>query len=253
MRIVIIEDEAFTADDLADTIRKLVPGVEISAVLRSVKESVAWFRVNEHPDLIFSDIQLGDGLCFEIFKTVMVDSVIIFCTAYDSYALQAFGANGIDYILKPFDESGINEAFKKYNKLKEKFANGATNFDQIIRMLADKKKQVKGSILVYKQDKILPVRVEDIALFYIENEVTCLLTFDEKKFTVNKTIEEIEKSTSEDFFRINRQCHVNRHAIKEASQYFARKLTLTLTIPFKDQLVVSKLKVPAFLSWLATH
>jgi len=253
MKVVIIEDEKLTADDLAETILKIVPDAKIISVLHSVSTAISWFQKNEHPDLIFSDIQLGDGLSFEIFKKISTNVPVIFCTAYDEYALKAFDANGIDYILKPFDKSTIEAAFSKYNKLKNKFSENSSSLDNVIRLLENKKKHNQVSVLVYHKDKIVPVRLEEIALFYIENEITYLLTFDQKSYTINKTIEEIEKISSNDFFRVNRQFLVNRKAIKEASQYFARKLSLTLTIPFKEAITVSKLKVPEFLDWLSTN
>ena len=253
MKVVIIEDEKLTADDLAETILKIVPDAKIISVLHSVSTAISWFQKNEHPDLIFSDIQLGDGLSFEIFKKISTNVHVIFCTAYDEYALKAFDANGIDYILKPFDKSTIEAAFNKYNKLKNKFSENSSNLDNFIRLFENKKKHNQSSVLVYHKDKIVPVRLEDIALFYIENEITHLLTFAQKSYTINKTIEEIEKISSDDFFRVNRQFLVNRKAIKEASQYFARKLSLTLTIPFKETITVSKLKVHEFLDWLSTN
>jgi DNA-binding LytR/AlgR family response regulator len=253
MKVVIIEDEKLTADDLADTILTIVPDAEIISVLHSVSTAISWFLKNEHPDLIFSDIQLGDGLSFEIFKKISTNVPVIFCTAYDEYALKAFDANGIDYILKPFDKSTIEAAFNKYNKLKNKFSENSSNLDKIIRLFENKKKHSQSSVLVYHKDKIVPVRLEEIAIFYIENEITYLLTFAQQSYTIHKTIEEIEKISSDDFFRVNRQFLVNRKAIREASQYFARKLSLTLTIPFKETITVSKLKVPGFLDWLSAN
>jgi two-component system response regulator LytT len=253
MRIVIIEDEKLTADNLSETILKIVPDAQIIACLNSVSSAISWFQINEQPDLIFSDIQLGDGLCFEIFKTIPVNTPVIFCTAYDEYALKAFDANGIDYILKPFDETTIEGAFHKYNTLKNKFTGNITNLDQIIQLFENKKKQSKSSVLVYKQDKILPIRFDDIAFFYIENEITHLITFNNKQYTINQTIEKLEEISSDYFYRVNRQFLINRKAIKEASQYFARKLSLTLVIPFKDTITVSKNKVSGFLNWLSEH
>jgi len=253
MKVVIIEDEKLTADDLAETILKIVPDAKIISVLHSVSTAISWFQKNKHPDLIFSDIQLGDGLSFEIFKKKSTNVPVIFCTAFDEYALKAFDANGIDYILKPFDKSTIETAFSKYNKLKNKFSENSSTLDNVIRLFENKKKQNQSSVLVYQKDKIVPVRLEDIAIFYIENEITYLLTFTQKSYTINKTIEEIEKISSDDFFRVNRQFLVNRKAIKEASQYFARKLSLTLTIPFKETITVSKFKVSEFLDWLSAN
>jgi two-component system, LytTR family, response regulator LytT len=251
MKIVIIEDEQLTADDLAETILKITPGVQIVARLSSVKDAVIWFKKNEQPDLIFSDIQLGDGLCFEIFRKQSVSAPVIFCTAFDEYALAAFKANGIDYILKPFDEQTIANALTRYKELERKFLGNNQQIEKILQLFENRKNQNQGSVLVYHKDKILPVKLDDIALFYIELEITYLITFGQKTFTISKSLEELEEITGSSFYRANRQSLVNRKAIKEASQYFARKLSLTLSIPFGETITVSKVKVPDFLAWLS--
>jgi DNA-binding LytR/AlgR family response regulator len=253
MKIVIIEDEKLTADDLADTILKVSPGVQIVARLNSVKDSVAWFRINEQPDLIFSDIQLGDGLCFEIFKKQAITTPVIFCTAFDEYALTAFKAHGIDYILKPFDEQTIASSLSRYKDLERKFLGNDRQIEKILQLFENRKNQKKASVLVYHKDKIQPVKLEDIAIFFIEHEITYIYTFGQKSFTINKTLEELEEITGSSFYRANRQYLVNRKAIKEASQYFARKLSLTLSIPFNDTITISKVKVPDFLNWLSEN
>lgn len=251
MKIVIIEDEQLTADDLAKTILKLTSEAQVIAKLHSVEDAIAWFKKNEHPDLIFSDIQLGDGLCFEIFKSQPITSPVIFCTAYDEFALTAFKANGIDYILKPFDEEAIANAITKYKELEKRFSGNTLQFENILELFENKKRQKKGSILVYHKDKILPVRIDDIALFYLENEITHMITFDQKSYTINKPIDELEKIAGAKFYRANRQYLIHRKAIKEASQYFARTLSVTLTIPFKETIKVNKVKVTDFLNWLS--
>ena len=251
MKIVIIEDEQLTADDLAETILKVSPGAQIIARLSSVKDAVSWFRKNEQPDLIFSDIQLGDGLCFEIFKKHPISTPVIFCTAFDEYALTAFKAHGIDYILKPFDEQTIASSLTRYKELESKFLGNNQQIEKILQLFENKKNQKHGSVLVYHKDKILPVKLEDIALFYIENEITYLITFAQKTFTISKSLEELEEITGNVFYRANRQYLVNRKAIREASQYFARKLSITLFIPFSETITVSKVKVPDFLNWLS--
>jgi two-component system, LytTR family, response regulator LytT len=252
MKVAIIEDEILTAEDLADIIARIAPEAEVIALLHSVKEATEWLGKNV-TDLIFCDIQLGDGLCFEIFKTVTIDSPVIFCTAYDTYALKAFKANGIDYILKPYDESDISNSLAKFNKLRNNVASANNSIERIIEVFEKRKKEKMGSVLVYRQDKILPVSINEIALFFIENEIVYLQTFDNKKYSINKTIDELEKTTSDDFFRVNRQIYLNRKAIKEVSQYFARKLSISLTIAFGSKVIVSKQKSTAFIEWLSTR
>ncbi len=188
MRIVIIEDEKITAEDLAATITALEPDAKIIAFLNSVKKAISYFQKNEAPDLIFSDIQLGDGLSFKIFKSINISAPVVFCTAYDEYALNAFKTNGIDYILKPFTSKTIADALQKYRTLRQTFSGNALQYDAILEVLKNRETLKSTSVLVHHNEKILPVRLDDIALFYIENEVTHLLTFSKKIYTINKKV-----------------------------------------------------------------
>ena len=250
MNVVIIEDEELTANDLAGTILKIDNRVQISAILSSVKESVAYFRENRKPDLIFCDIQLGDGLSFEIFKECAITAPVIFCTAFDEYALKAFKANGIDYILKPFSGKTIEEALNRYKTLRDNFMDINAPMGKILELFENRKNKKQNTVLVYHKENIIPVKVDDIALFHIENEVTRLITFSRQQHIINKSLEELETIAGNDFFRTNRQFLINRNAIKSASQYFSRKLIVTLLIPFSERITVSKEKASLFLNWL---
>jgi len=252
MNIVIIEDERVVADDLEFSINQLISGPVSIVQLHSVKEAVVYLKSNPSPDLIFSDIQLGDGLSFEIFIAVTVSAPVIFCTAYDEYALDAFKANGIDYILKPFTTQTLERALQRYEELKKLFsADQGPQYNALLEMLADRGTQKSSSVLVYHQDKIIPIKLEDIALFYLANEVTNLLTFSGKTFYPNKNLDELEKLSGTYFFRANRQFLVSRKAIIDVSSFFSRKLSLNLNIAFSDRVVVSKGKASQFLNWLA--
>lgn len=250
MNVIIIEDERFTAEDLAETIAAVEPAAKIMAILYSVKEAINYFSTKNIPDLIFSDIQLGDGLSFEIFKSVNITVPVIFCTAYDEYALNAFKANGIEYILKPFTSQTIENALKKYTVLRQSFSESANQYENLLEILQNREEPKSASILVHHKDKIIPVKFNDIALFYIENGIVNLLTIDKKTYSANKNMEELEQTAGKRFFRINRQCLLNRKVIINASYYFSRKLSINITIPFKDTLTVSKEKMPQFLKWL---
>jgi two-component system response regulator LytT len=252
MKVVIIEDEDLTAEDLAESIQRAIPAIQIEAILKSVKESTVYFRQHALPDLIFSDIQLGDGLSFEIFKSLSRIIPVIFCTAYDEYALEAFKANGIDYIIKPYTQKNINEALHKYGELR-KDATVPNPYDKILKLFEHRKNGSVSSILIHYKDKILPMRIAEIALFYIENEITYLLTFDQKKYALNYALGEIEKMAGTDFYRASRQYLVNRRAIRDASHHFSRKLTINLILPFHETLTVGKLKVSEFLEWLSEN
>jgi DNA-binding LytR/AlgR family response regulator len=252
MNIVIIEDELLVADDLELSIAQLIEEPFTITQLHSVKEAIAYFKDEPSVDLIFSDIQLGDGLSFEIFIAVTISVPVIFCTAYDEYALEAFKANGIDYILKPFTTQTLERALQRYSQLKKIFSpEQAPQYSALMQLLTDRETQRSSSVLVYHQDKIIPVKLEDIAMFYLENEITHLLTFSGKTFYPNKNLDELEKLSGNYFFRANRQFLVCRKAIIDVSSFFSRKLSLNLNVPFGEKVIVSKGKAPQFLSWLA--
>ncbi len=251
MNIIIIEDERLTAEDLKDIISESNPDCNVVKILSSVKEAISYLSSNPAPDLIFSDIQLGDGLSFDIYDAVKISTPIIFCTAYDEYALSAFNANGIHYILKPFDEKIIHEALDKYRRLtasKSDFDSNSLN--KVLEALNQKNNESNGSILVYQQDKVIPVKLKDIALFYIKNEVTHLYTFEQKLYYINKSLDEVQHTCGNDFYRANRQFILNRNAVKEVSQTLSRKVSVHLNFPFDEDVLVSKEKMTDFLTWL---
>lgn len=268
MKIIIIEDEHITAEDLEATILKVNSKAQIIQILGSVKEALNYFRDNQnHIDLIFSDIQLGDGSSFEIFENIEIKCPIIFCTAYDQYALKAFEMNGIHYLLKPFDTESVKIALEKYETLKENLSGSVkavsmasqesdsiTNLKTVIELLQKEELLKKGeapkSILVYHKDKILPIRLEDVALFHIESNTTKLITFRNNSYQVNKPMEELESICSNSFFRVNRQFLINRDAIIDTAQYFKRKLVVNLNVNVPEKVIVSKAKAPTFLNWL---
>ena len=252
MNIVIIEDEEFVADDLELNLRKLIGGSLTIIQLGSVKQAVRYFEEAELPDLIFSDIQLGDGLSFEIFVAAQITVPVIFCTAYDEYALDAFKSNGIDYILKPFTTDTLEAAFRKYEQLKKVLSTDQTpQYEALIKMMTVGNTQMAASILVYHLDKIIPVNLADIALFYLENEITHLLTFSGQCYYPNKNLDELERTCGKQFFRANRQFLVCRKTIIDVSSFFSRKLLLNLNIAVNQSVIVSKAKAAQFLDWLA--
>lgn len=251
MKIVIIEDEPLTATDLAATLQQLDPAIVISATLSSVSQACIYFAGHEWPDLVFSDIQLGDGLSFEIFQQQQVHVPVIFCTAYDEYALDAFKANGIDYILKPFTNDSLHQSLQKCRFLQQRFSQQPPAYEALINQLYNKPTAVKTSILVYQNERIIPLAIADIALFFIHNKMTLALCLDQQLFMIGQSLEELEQICGVAFYRANRQYLVNRKAIKEVAHYYARKLILKLTIPFKDTITVSKEKYAGFLQWLS--
>ncbi|WP_051664186.1 LytR/AlgR family response regulator transcription factor [Dyadobacter crusticola] len=250
MRIVIIEDERITANDLAETIKLADPTAEIQAILRSVSEGLAWFKDHVEPDLIFSDIQLGDGLSFEILNNLRTP--VIFCTAFDEYALTAFRANGIEYLLKPFSTSSVSAALQKFRELTQGRQDMLSRQYEMIRGLLTETKTPKVShLLINYRDTVMPLKIDDIALFFVESEVVRVLTFDQKTHYPGKTLEELESMVGNDFFRANRQFLVSRKTIVNASSILSRKLSLTVSVPINDTITISKERSTAFFKWLS--
>lgn len=205
MRIVIIEDEKALALDLSQTLLQLDPSIEIVAILKSVEEGKKWFLANKAPDLIFSDIQLGDGLSFEILGSEFVP--VIFCTAYDEYALNAFHSNGIDYILKPFSSESVDAALQKFRKLTKTGIDAQSGqYESIKRLLSEIKSPKPSSLLIQYRDTIKPLKIDDVALFRLENGNVHLITFKQEKHYPGKSLEELEEIVGDDFLGSTDKC-----------------------------------------------
>ena len=253
MKIVIIEDEMFTAEDLASTIKELRNNYEVVKILPSIKEAKSYFDKHSDFNLIFSDIHLGDGLSFEIFNSNSIKVPVIFCTAHDNYAIDAFKANGIDYILKPVNKKNVLDAIEKFERLSAPVNEVNSGMEKLLNLFNLKSSQSDKSILVHIKDKIIPIKLEEIAVFFIHNETTTILDFKGKTFSIQENLEEIESFNSTHFFRANRQFIVNRKAVKDVAQHFSRKMILNLNLPFSEQILISKEKTPLFLNWLKNN
>jgi len=249
MKILIVEDEPQTADLLAELITDIKPGAELIGTTESIEQTVRFLQTNK-PDVIFMDIQLADGLSFEIFSRTEVACPVIFCTAYDQYTLQAFKSNGIEYLLKPVREEDVQAAFDKLDKLASAFKNDQQVM-QSIQQLFTENKSYKSTVLIRYRESYIPVPVNQIALFALEDEVLYAYRFDEQKHAVFKTLDEMESSLDPAlFYRINRQVLLNRNAIVEIQPYFNRKMVVKVPLILPEKLVVSRLKVTPFLSWV---
>jgi len=250
MNIVIIEDELKTARSLENILRQLRPAAKITGPYQSVEESVEALSAGPQPDLIFMDIQLADGLSFEIFKSVEVLCPVIFCTAFDEYSLEAFKRNGVDYVLKPFSKEDIAGALGKVEDLKNFFQQKAIpDLSELLSRMAPQAE--KTSFLVFKHQKYTTVQTAQIAFFYIRNETSMIMCFDGQEFSLSQSLDQIAASVSQkQFFRMNRQYLVNFSAIKEIEHYFMRKLYVKLVIETPDQLLINKEKAPSFLAWM---
>lgn len=256
LKVIIIEDEKRTAKELANILVAIDDQIEITVTLTSVSQGIAYLTKNSDFDLIFSDIQLGDGLSFEIFSKVRLKVPVIFCTAYDKYALEAFNTNSIDYILKPFDRNSVTKALEKYHTFKSNFASENTSLDNLLRTLGvsqTNSKQTSAAIVINQGDKIIPIRITEIALFVYEDDDVFALTFEQKKHLVSQSLDELETVCGDAFFRANRQYLINRKAIKDASRHFNRKIQINLTFHYTGQILISRLKVTQFIEWLAQN
>ena len=250
MKIVVIEDEEITADDLIENLLAVKPNCTIVKLLSSVSEALIFFKKQPEIDLIFSDIQLGDGLSFDIFKQVKINVPIIFCTAYNEYALEAFKVNGIDYILKPFSIDEIKKAIDKFELLTNK---KDSSIDKLLDYLSLKQPKTNNiSLLVYQKDVIIPINTNDIAIVQLHNGNVRLVAFNNSTYFATQSLEDIEKLNLPYYFRANRQFILHRKIVKDVVQHFNRKLLVRLTIPFEEQIFISKEKTPTFLAWLTT-
>lgn len=250
MNIIIIEDEFRAAKSLQNLLSDLRPESKILAVYDSIEASVEGLSKEIKPDLIFMDIQLSDGLSFEIFKTVDISCPVIFCTAFDQYMLDAFKSKGVDYVLKPFSREDIAEALRKVDELKKFFRkNELPDIESILQKISQP--VGKSNFLVFKNQKYTTIQTESIAYFYIHNEITHLVTFDKEQFQLSQPLGQVaEQVSGKQFFRINRQYLVNFKAIKEMEHYFQRKILVKLIIETPEKLLINKEKTHSFFTWL---
>ncbi|AWK07151.1 DNA-binding response regulator [Flavobacterium crocinum] len=252
MITLIIEDEKPAARLLQRKLEKLE--VKVETMLHSVEESIEWFENNPHPDLIFLDIQLSDGLSFEIFEKIDIKSAIIFTTAYDEYALKAFKLNSIDYLLKPIDEDDLETAVSKFKTRipKAETSNLQLDFEQIRQMLSNPfEKAYKKRFTVKIGQHLKVITTEEIECFFSENKGTYIHTYENRDYLIDSTLEILEQELDKkDFFRVSRKFIVPLKAIKEIQVYTNSRLKVILPSYKEDEVVVSREKVQDFKSWL---
>jgi two-component system response regulator LytT len=250
MNVIIIEDEKPAARLLQRKLNKL--GIEAGTMLHSVEEAIEWFKNNPHPHLIFLDIQLSDGLSFEIFDAVQIKSAIIFTTAYDEYALRAFKLNSIDYLLKPIDEDDLELAVKKYRERLPQQQNLSLDFEQIKRMLVNPaEKAYKKRFTIKMGQHLKMINVEDAECFYSENKGTYIHTKDNRDYLLESTLEQLENELDPaKFYRVSRKFIVSIDAIKDIVVYTNSRLKVILPTYKEDEVIVSRERVNDFREWL---
>lgn len=250
MNIIIIEDEKPSARRLQRMLAAL--GMETNVMLHSVEESIQWFQHNQHPELIFLDIQLSDGLSFEIFEKVDIKSSVIFTTAYDEYALQAFKLNSIDYLLKPIDVEDLTKAVSKYKQRIPKKQSVILDFDDIKKLLVNPiERAYKKRLSVKVGQHLKLINIDEVECFYSENKGTYAFTKEGRNFLLDGTLELIEPDLEpKKFFRVNRRFFVNIDAIKDMISYTNSRLQIKLNTFREQEIIVARERVKDFKDWL---
>ncbi len=249
MNVVIIEDEKPSARLLERKLNAI--GVEVNMKLHSVEDSIQWFVNNPEPDLIFLDIQLSDGLSFEIFETVKIVAPVIFTTAYDEYAIQAFKLNSIDYLLKPIDKNELSFAVDKF-KSNFQNENKEVNLSEIKKLISNNSKEYKKRFTVNVGTSIKIFNTIDIACFYSQDKTSFLLTNSGRSYILDSSLDKIYDTLDpEVFFKVNRKYVLNINEIKDIINYSNSRLKVNLNTPTEDDIIVARDRVKAFKNWLS--
>lgn len=248
MKVLIVEDETAAARNLQSLLVRLEPDIEVAGVTESIVDTVEWFELNGMPDLVFMDIHIADGESFRIFELTDVDAPIIFTTAYDSYALEAFKVNSIDYILKPLKEDDLQRALAKWRRLSNA---EQTDYKARVTSLAASQNSKNDVFLVHVKDKIIPLKTSDICYFYTSAERVTAYAVDGSVYPIAKTLEALQTQLPEyEFFRANRQFIVSRSGVKDISLWFGSRLVVNMNIETPERIVISKARVPEFKRWM---
>lgn len=250
MNALVIEDEALAARHIQSVLSD-IGNIRVLSVQDSIASTVEWMEENKQPDLIFMDIHLADGSAFKIFELTTITCPIIFTTAYDEYAIKAFKVNSIDYLLKPVTKEAVESALEKLKRL----TGTPAIQSEIQQMLASfvKGKTYKTHFLVpIKGSKLIPLQVKDIAYIYIGSGLVKAVTYDDKSFVIENTLDELASLLNPaDFFRANRQFIVSRNAIKEVDLWFNNRLSLNINVKVPDKILISKVRVSEFRNWFS--
>lgn len=252
MKVLIIEDEAPAFRRLQKLLEEIDDTIEIVEVFDGVKEAVKWFNHHEGPDLIFMDIQLSDGLSFEIFDQAEISKPVIFTTAFDEYMLKAFKVNSIDYLLKPINKDDLERSLNKYRQLKSQFAGGEpTSVQELIKNIRLDDRKFKSRFLVKMGEKMISVETENVSGFMANSGLVYLITNGGKKYLMDQTLDEITKELDpEKFYRVNRQFILAYSAIESVHKFGKSKLLVETNFTHDDQIIVSSEKATAFKQWL---
>ncbi|MBN2348381.1 MAG: response regulator transcription factor [Bacteroidales bacterium] len=248
MKCLVIEDEKVAAERLCNLISTYDPSIDILEIIQSVEKSVSWFNNHALPDLIFMDIQLADGLSFEIFEQAEVTSPVIFTTAYDEYALRAFKVNSIDYLLKPIDLAELGNAIKKFKEKNQSLVYPQHVFENILHTLT---KSYKNKFMVKVGERLKVFTTDNIQCFYSMEKSVFLQNRQGRDYDINYTLDQLEELLDPSiFFRINRKYILAFSAIKEIMSYSNSRLFIKMENNASDDLIVSRERVQEFKKWL---
>jgi two-component system, LytTR family, response regulator len=248
MKVLIIEDERPAQIQLERLLETHFPDSEIMAVLDSVEKAAVWLA-GHHPELIFMDVELSDGQCFEIFKRVRVDAPVIMTTAYDQFAVKAFKVDSVDYLLKPIDTTEFVQAV---NKSRRRNHVGEADLKILEEFLTKKTpKEYKKRFITKQNDQIIVLQMDEIAYFLAEDKVTFIVTRSGKRYFSEYSLDQLEAQIDpKTFFRLSRGCIANIQSVKSVSKHFNSRLKVKLDPPSADEVLVSRIRVPEFLNWL---
>ncbi|MBS2099169.1 LytR/AlgR family response regulator transcription factor [Carboxylicivirga linearis] len=247
MRVLIIEDETAAYENLLTITQEIDPTVEVVGNTESIRQTVKWINENPNPDLIFMDIHLSDGSAFEIFNLIEIETPIIFTTAYDEHAIEAFKVNSIDYLLKPIKPDELERALTKFKKLNNNDVN------QYLKQLLELKSSnnYAEKILVPYKDQLLPINVSEIACFYTSDKNTFIYLTNGQKYSYSKSLEQIITTLAPDkFIRANKQFIVSRESVKNITIWFDNRLLITLNTEVPERIFISKNKASEFKNWI---
>lgn len=249
MKVLLIEDEIAAGRRLRKMITELKKDIEIIDILDSVKAAVKWFKSNSQPDLVFMDVHLADGECFEIFKQVEINCPIIFTTAYDEYAVRAFDVNAIAYMMKPVKTAELEAALRKYQKLKS--TASSADYEKLLETLSAKNGSYQKRLLLKVGQTIRAIEMSDISYFYTHDKIITIVTSENRKYPADYTLDQLEKMLDPKlFFRINRQFIVSSKAIREMYVISKSRVKLNLHPAIDAETAVSSERVSHFKKWL---
>jgi len=250
MKVLIVEDETVAYENLVEIIHGIDPSIQILGNTESINQTIEWLQTNPAPDLIFMDIHLSDGSAFAIFQNITVETPIIFTTAYDEHAIEAFKVNSVDYLLKPIKANELERALIKFSKWTR---------TEVVQYLAQMTRlkpagRFKDKLLIPVKDKLLPISLKDVSCFYTTEKNTCIYMKDGNKYAYAKTLEQILSTLDPtDFIRANKQFIISRDSVKNITIWFDNRLLITLDVETPERIYISKNKASEFKAWVVNE